>query len=192
MNIVPQDPSAEEAERFGASLWELRVPIHAYLARRSPTDADDLLVDVWVAAYTSRHTFDAARGDVRPWLFGVARNVLRAHLRRSRRPATPFRQRDTSGQDWEAVDERLDALSVAPELRAALAQVPPAEREVLLLVAWEGLSPTEAASVLGLRQGTARSRLHRARERLRVAMSERSTDDRTSEGQKGTGREGRR
>jgi RNA polymerase sigma-70 factor (ECF subfamily) len=67
---------------------------------------------------------------------------------------------------WQAVDQRLDAAALAPELRRALADLPAEERELLLLVSWEGLTPTEAAAVVGIPAGTARSRLHRARGRL--------------------------
>lgn len=72
--------------------------------------------------------------------------------------------------DWDAVDERLDAGALEHELRTALSALTDGERELLLLVAWEGLSPAEAASVLGLTAGAARSRLHRARARAQAAL----------------------
>ncbi len=70
-----------------------------------------------------------------------------------------------------AVDARLDAAALGPALRTALAELPAAERELLLLVAWENLTPTEAAQVLGIPAGTARSRLHRARQRMDERLS---------------------
>ncbi|GAA1596070.1 hypothetical protein GCM10009804_60770 [Kribbella hippodromi] len=72
----------------------------------------------------------------------------------------------TAGTDWSAVDARLDAVAAGNALRDALMALPEVERELLLLVAWEELSPSDAARVLGIPAGTARSRLHRARERL--------------------------
>lgn len=69
------------------------------------------------------------------------------------------------------MDQRLDAAALAPELRRALADLPAEERELLLLVSWEELTPTEAAAVVGIPAGTARSRLHRARGRLRARLA---------------------
>ena len=73
--------------------------------------------------------------------------------------------------DWAAVDARLDAAAVRPALQEALASLPPVERELLLLVGWEQLTPSEAAEVVGIPAGTARSRLHRARERMRERLA---------------------
>ena len=139
--------------------------VHAYLARRAPAAADDLLAEVWLAAYAARHRYDAGRGDVAGWLFGIARNVLLTHFRREKRVV------DTGAgppivDDWALVDARLDASAATQRLRSVLAAMPAEEREVLLLVAWEELTPTEAAGLLGIPAGTARSRLHRARARL--------------------------
>lgn len=144
--------------------------LHDYLARRAPTTADDLLAQVWLQAFTSRATYDPARGTPRTWLFGVARNVLAAHWRQDGRARTPLPRDEPVDDPWQAVDQRLDAAAVAPLIRDTLAQLPHVERELLLLVAWEQLTPTEAAAVVGVPAGTARSRLHRARTRLRAAL----------------------
>lgn len=143
--------------------------VHAYLARRAPQHADDLFSETWLEAFRSRHRYDAERGEAAAWVFGVARNVLLAHLRHAGRAtnvsgvlAAPEQPVD----EWDAVDRRLDAAGSSTALRTALAALPVEEREVLLLVAWEQLSPTEAAAVLGVPAGTARSRLHRARARI--------------------------
>jgi RNA polymerase sigma-70 factor (ECF subfamily) len=72
---------------------------------------------------------------------------------------------------WQAVDQRLDAAALAPALRTALADLPPEERELVLLISWEQLTPTEAAAAVGIPAGTARSRLHRARGRLRERLA---------------------
>jgi DNA-directed RNA polymerase specialized sigma24 family protein len=78
-----------------------------------------------------------------------------------------------AGHDpWPEVDTRLDAAARLPGLRRALAGLMSGDREVLLLVTWEGLTPAEAAVVLGIPQGTARSRLHRARAAMRQSMGE--------------------
>ena len=77
---------------------------------------------------------------------------------------------ETAWDPWDAVVDRLDAAARAGTLVGALRALPSAEREVLLLVAWEQLTPAQAAAVLGVPQGTARSRLHRARAALRLAL----------------------
>lgn len=138
--------------------------LYAYLARRDPAAAEDVLSEVWLAAYAGRAGYDPERGPARGWLFGIARNVLVTHLRRS--SVTSIGYADTDDLNWDDVDARIDAQRSAATLFAAIRQLPQAERELLLLVALDGLSPTEAGTALGIPAGTARSRLHRARTRL--------------------------
>ncbi|KUN51305.1 RNA polymerase subunit sigma [Streptomyces canus] len=143
--------------------------LHGYFARRMPGAADDLLAEAWLQAFAARRTFDPSRGSARGWLFGVARNVLAQHLRRAgRQEAVPGAE---ITDPWQAVDQRLDAAALAPALRRALAELPVEEREMLLLVSWEQLTPAEAAAAVGIPAGTARSRLHRARGRLRDRLA---------------------
>jgi len=142
--------------RHGAS-------VHAYLARRTGRqDADDLLGEVWLRAFRSRATYDHRCHDARPWLYGIARHVLLAHWRDGERLPAVVADTETS-DPWEDVDSRLDARAERGRLRKVLATLSPEEREVLLLVTWEHLTPSEVAVALGIPQGTARSRLHRAR-----------------------------
>lgn len=142
-------------------------PVHRYLSRRVGTAAaDDLLGDVFVAAVEARLRVQPhPSGSALPWLYGIAGNVLRAALRKreGHDPAYP-------GFDWDAVDARLDATALRAELRQALQVLTDAERELLLLVAWEGLTPAEAGESLGLTAVAARSRLHRARARAQEAL----------------------
>lgn len=155
---------------FEPLVQRLAPAIHAYLARRAPQAADELLSEVWLAAFGSRHTFDPDRGSARAWFFGIARHALLAHYRRTASPVVPHSS-ELADTDWATIDARLDAAAARPALRAALADLPSAEREVLLLVVWEQLTPSEAAEVLGVPAGTARSRLHRARDRMRERLS---------------------
>ena len=145
--------------------------VHAYLARRAGSQAaDDVMGEVWLQAFRSRDRFNTNWSDARPWLYGIARNALRAHWRSRYRG-----ERHThagSADPWEDVDVRLDAARRAPTLRAALAALPDKDLEVLLLVAWEQLSPTEAAVSLGVPAGTVRWRLHRARASLRRQLGD--------------------
>ena len=149
------------------------VAVHGFLARRAgPQAAADLLGEVWVRAFAGRGGYDPAHRDARPWLYGIARNVLRAHWR-ARRADGPAAEAATD--PWDDVVGRLDAAARAGTLAAALRTLPAAEREVLLLVAWEELTPAQAAAALGVPPGTARSRLHRARSALRLALKEETT-----------------
>ncbi|MFE6766482.1 RNA polymerase sigma factor [Streptomyces sp. NPDC057689] len=165
--------SAREPTAFEPLVARHSAALHGYLVRRAPAAADDLLSEVWLQAYAHRGTFDAARGSARGWLFGVARNVLSRHRQTAARAAAREEQQPdaVTADPWQAVDQRLDVASVAPELRRRLAELPSAERELLLLVAWEQLTPAEAAAAVGIPAGTARSRLHRARARLRDGLT---------------------
>ena len=150
------------------------VAVHGFLARRAGRQAaDDLLGEVWTRAFAGRAGFDSHRyQNARPWLYGIARNVLRAHWRA--RPPTPERPErgEHTADPWDQVIDRLDAAARARTLIGALHALPPEEREVLLLVAWEQLTPAQVAAVLGIPPGTARSRLHRARAALRPVLAE--------------------
>jgi RNA polymerase sigma-70 factor (ECF subfamily) len=127
--------------------------------------ADDLFGEVWLRAWRSRDSYDPHAGEVRPWLVGIARNQLRAHFRFSPR-ASP-KDLELPCDPWADTDDRLDASRVAIALGQALGALAEEYREILLLVAWEQLSPAEIAQALHLHPGTVRSRLHRARNTLR-------------------------
>jgi RNA polymerase sigma factor (sigma-70 family) len=158
------DAFVEVAQRHEAA-------VHAFLARRAGRQAaDDLLGEVWLRAFAARGGYDLTRADARPWLYGIARNVLRAHWSaRPDRGGVPVPQ---SVDPWDEVVDRLDSAVAVRALVSALQTLPEPERDVLLLVAWEQLTPAEAAAVLGVPQGTARSRLHRARATLRPLLKE--------------------
>jgi RNA polymerase sigma factor (sigma-70 family) len=150
--------------------------IHAYLLRRSSRDAaDDLLGEVFLRAYAAVTRYDQRWPDARPWLYGIARNVLREHRRQLREAGDGWLLVACLAPDedpWPDVDSRLDAAARVPSLHRALTMLAPVEREVLLLVTWEGLTPAEAAVALGIPQGTARSRLYRARAIMRQLLDE--------------------
>jgi RNA polymerase sigma-70 factor (ECF subfamily) len=118
--------------------------VHSYLARRAGQQtAEDLAGDVWLAAFNARRRFDTTVADALPWLFGIARNVLRSHWRvPGTGPLSPF---EPVHDPWPEVDDRLDAGCRRSVLRAALSTLAPVDREVLLLNAWEQLTPAEIA-----------------------------------------------
>jgi len=145
------------------------VAVHGFLSRRAGRQvADDLLGEVWTRAFAGRAGFDPAHADARPWLYGIARNVLRAHWRASRGDGRPGEE---VADPWDEVIDRLDSAAQAKPLISAVRALSAEERDVLLLVAWEQLTPAQAATVLGIPQGTARSRLHRARAALRPVLA---------------------
>jgi len=160
-------------EAFVEVVRRHEVAVHGYLARRAGRDAaGDLLGEVWVRAFGARGGYDPGFADARPWLYGIARNVLREHWRTTRRPHLPA---DPAADPWDEVVARLDYAAWTPALASALQALTPGDRDVLLLVAWEQLTPAEAALALGIPQGTARSRLHRARTVMRLALAEEGT-----------------
>jgi RNA polymerase sigma-70 factor (ECF subfamily) len=157
------------ADAFVEVVRRHEVAVHGFLARRAGQQAaDDLLGEVWVRAFAARGGYDPGHAGARPWLYGIARNVLRAHWRS--RPDTSAAAEETV-DPWDDVVDRLDSAAQARELTSALRALPAPERDVLLLVAWEQLSPAEVAAVLGVPQGTVRSRLHRARAALRPVLA---------------------
>lgn len=151
-------------------LFRLTYPILARYGRHrgvSGDDLQDLLADTYEVAW--RRFEDLPSGDEAvPWLIAVARNHLRNHRRRLQRdrgllarlgppqtstgPGTP-----DGAADWQAV-------------RRALSRLPSSDRELVLLVAWDELTPAQAAAVLGITPGAARTRLHRARSRLNAEL----------------------
>lgn len=161
--------SRTRPEKLGLLYERHAQAVYRYLGRRVGIDAaEDLLGDVFVAAVAARlRVRPHDSGSALPWLYGIAGNVVRSHRRRQLGHSLV---KDVTAVDWDAVDERLDAGARVSELRMALAGLTESEREVLLLVAWEGLSPTEAAEVLGLTAVAARSRLHRARTRAQATL----------------------
>lgn len=154
-----------------AVLYQRHAPaVFRFLARRAgPSAAEDLLSEVFVAALDARkRVVPHASGSALPWLYGIAANVLRRHLRCRARTGAVTRDLE---MDWDAVDARLDAEAQRSRLHTALEALSAGERELLLLVAWEGLSPTQAAEALGIGKVAARSRLHRARQRALHALA---------------------
>ena len=160
---------AGDGQAFMEVIARHEAAVGAYLARRAGREAaEDLLGDVWAAAFKYRGAYDQSFPEARPWLYTMALNRLR-HYWRSR-PAEDLVPDVTglaNGWDpWPAVDVRVDTRAV---LRAAVAGLRSEEREVLTLVAGEDLTVADAARVLGMPAGTARRLLHQARAALRNA-----------------------
>ncbi|MEV4257925.1 RNA polymerase sigma factor [Spirillospora sp. NPDC049652] len=166
--------SLREPESFAGIFDRYFDAIHGYAARRlGAAAADDVAAETFLIAFDRRGSYDLARPDARPWLYGIASNLI---ARRHRAEARQYRGLARTGPDGpaegpeERAADRLDASAARGPLAAALADLNDGDRDVLLLVAWADLTPQEAAEALGLPAGTARSRLHRARTRIRAAL----------------------
>ncbi len=146
--------------------------VQRFLARRvsDPHLAADLTADVFLEAIEACTRYRPDLGPPRAWLFGVARNVLAMHVRRGVREARAVSRiqgrRLLDTDSVQRIVERIDAEREARELMAALDDLDEGQRAVVELVAVDGLTPAEAAGVLGLTAVAVRVRLHRARRRL--------------------------
>jgi RNA polymerase sigma-70 factor (ECF subfamily) len=167
--------SLADPQAFTALFERHFAAIHRWLHRRVGAPlAEDLAAETFTRAFDRRADFDAAYADARPWLFGIAANLVHGHQRSELRRLRALAR----VQRWEAGSEdlavravtRADAAVAGPAVAAALAELRDEERDVLLLVAWAGLEYDEVARATGVPIGTVRSRLHRARRRLRAAL----------------------
>ena len=160
---------AERRERFEAIYRELYEPICGYALRRvrEPEDAAEVIAETFATLW---RRFDRCPQGVelRPWLFGVARRVV-ANQRRGERRRSALGERLFENLDRSAL-ERVDSEEYAGPLARAFASLSESDRELLSLVAWEGLTREELAVALGTSRAAVRLRLHRARKRLRAAL----------------------
>ncbi|WP_405404590.1 RNA polymerase sigma factor [Streptomyces sp. NBC_01104] len=137
--------------------------------------AADLTADVFVAALEAFAGYDSGRGTHLVWLYGIARNTVASHARKSAREreavAALSGRRLLDEQDVQRFEERIDAERAARELLTAHAVLSEPLRAVIDLVAVDGLTTKEAAKVLRISQATTRVRLHRARAALRAGRT---------------------
>ncbi|MET7751513.1 sigma-70 family RNA polymerase sigma factor [Micromonospora sp. NPDC005367] len=152
-----------------------------FVARRvdDPHLAADLTADVFLAVIESAGGYRPDRGSQIGWLFGVARNVVaderRRAARRLRVTGRMAGRRDLDADDLARIEERIDAESAARRTHRALSELPEETRALVELVAVDGLTVAEAATVLGLSPVAARVRLHRARRLVRAVLARPAT-----------------
>jgi RNA polymerase sigma factor (sigma-70 family) len=166
--------SRHEPETF-ALLFRRHAPkIQRYLARRiGPDAAEDVLAETFLVAFRRRDRYDRNRPDARPWLYGIAANLVGRHRRSEVRQLKALAR---TGVDpvvdvfTERSDARVAADAHKRQLAAALARLRAGHREALLLVTWAELTYEDAAVALGVPVGTVRSRINRARKALRDAL----------------------
>jgi len=160
----------EHKERFDTLYRSTRAKILAYALRRTPSaeDAADVVAETFTVAW--RRLDQVPAGDEAVlWLYGVARNVLHSEHRRRRRRSELVERvaQHVPERAWSALPRDEEGVVALMCLRA----LPEDERELLMLVAWEGLQPAAVARVLGCSPSTARVRIHRARRSLRQAIA---------------------
>jgi RNA polymerase sigma-70 factor (ECF subfamily) len=171
--------SLDDPDQFGVLFDRYFAEIHGYAARRIGRDAaDDVAAETFLTAFRSRRRFDAGRGTVRAWLYGIATNHMSAYHRQEERAYRFLRRAGETSERAPAEDaladrvvDRVAAGAVRHELAGALADLSRGDRDVLLLIALGGLSHGDVAAALGIPYGTVGSRLNRVRKKLRGLAS---------------------
>jgi RNA polymerase sigma-70 factor, ECF subfamily len=155
---------SSHVERFDSIYRAHHRAVLGYALRRAdPETAADVVSDTFLVAW---RRLEAVPDDAFPWLLGVARRTL-ANQRRAARRGDALGRRLRASQPPTVADQRT---TVDDTVLRALGSLSMADREVLSLVAWEGLTARQAATVLGVTAVAARVRLHRARRRLAAAL----------------------
>jgi RNA polymerase sigma-70 factor (ECF subfamily) len=170
------ESSWREPERF-AVLFDRHAPhIYRYLARRAGRQvADDLVAETFLAAFAKRDRYDLGHPDARPWLYGIATNLVGQHRREQARQdritqAAAVAEPEVPGHA-DRVAANVTAQAMRTLLAEALAALSAGDRDVLLLIAWEQLTYQEVSRALAIPVGTVQSRLHRARTKVRQVLA---------------------
>ncbi len=165
---------AVDLSRFTGVYERYAAEIHRYIAGRlGPDAADDLMAETFLQAFRGRDRYDPARAGVRPWLYGIATNLIG---RQRRAEVRFYKAIARTGVDpavespMESVTDRLSAEGMRRDLAAALSRLNAGERDVLVLVAAGGLGYEEVAQALGVAVGTVSSRMNRARKKMRAML----------------------
>jgi RNA polymerase sigma factor (sigma-70 family) len=163
--------SLVDPECFGVLAERHFNEVFRYLARRVGRDvAQDLGAETFVVAFSARNRYDTSRADARPWLFGIATNLIRRHRRSELRMLAAYARSvppDRSDEAAEELTTHLDHAALLARVAAAFAQLEPDQRDALYLIAIEGLNYADVAEALAVPVGTVHSRVARARANLR-------------------------
>lgn len=171
---VAAGPGEPPGEADFTRLYERDYPnIVRYLLRRGAQDtAADLAAETFAIVWQRRDQWRDLPADRQTaWVYGVARKVLANALRSGRRAAGLLErvaQNDPDRQGQAGAGDHSELIVEQLAVGRAFARLSEADRELIRLVAWDGLSPVQIADVLGTRVGTVNTRLHRARQRLKA------------------------
>lgn len=175
--VLQEEEVAERDALFRTLVQAHGVRLHRFIIKNigHSTDAEDLAQQAFLEAVRSYQTFKG-QSELSTWLYGIAMNLVRNHLSRA-----PHRRYDF-GSDEELAELATDSPTPAQKLeqtehmrhlQSALAELPQAMREILLMVGVDELSYEDAAALLTVPVGTVRSRLSRARTALRAKLEAR-------------------
>lgn len=147
--------------------------VHGYIRKRvGGSLVDDLASQTFLIAFDNRAKYDGARPNARPWLLGIATNLIHGKHRQEQRQLRAYGRAgaESDVDPLEGIEARADAKRLRPQLAAVLAALPKDEVDALLLFAWAELSYEEIAEALELPIGTVKSRLSRSRRRIREQL----------------------
>ena len=181
--------ASRQPDLFGIVFDRHFATIHRYLERRVGRDgADELSSEVFRIAFEQRTRFRAVHQSALPWLYGLATNLALKRWRGDARHSRALGRLEAESRvgessDVDGADDRLAATASRARILDALAQLAAADRDVVVLVAWEELSYEEVATALDIPLGTVRSRLNRARRVLREHLPDFGNEPVTVDGQ---------
>lgn len=141
----------------------------AWRFSRSFATAEDITQDTFVTLLLEARRYRSDRGPVRNWLLGIARNLALRQFRKVSRELPLDLETEASRGEGQTLP--ADALAREFDMQAAIGSLPPLNREVLILFEYEGLTLSEIAELTGVELAAVKSRLHRARERLRLLLA---------------------
>jgi RNA polymerase sigma-70 factor (ECF subfamily) len=164
---------AGDARAFAVLYERHRARLFSYLVRllRDHHLAEDLLQETFVRVFRGRGQYEAS-GHFLPWLFSIARRLVIDHYRRGRVRWDEEPGASESVAASDRTDHRAEAGELLARVDRALAQLPPAQREVILLSRVAGMDATEIARIIGSTPGAVRVALHRALRRLGALIGE--------------------
>ncbi|GHH34267.1 RNA polymerase sigma factor [Lentzea cavernae] len=175
--LTPEVAAAVLDEAALLELYESTAErLHRYVARRvGPDTAQDVVSESFLVLWDQRAGQPYDADSVRAWLYGVATNLLRGHVRAEERKLRAWSKEHAARTDEADIGDRVSAATdagvLAGQLTAWLAELRIEEREVLLLHAWADFSPAEIATALDVPVATVRTRLHCGRARLRTRLA---------------------
>jgi RNA polymerase sigma factor (sigma-70 family) len=169
--------SVRDADAFTELFERHWDSLYRFCRNRVGSAGEDIAAEAFRVAFDRRKRYDARYSDARPWLFGIATNLLRDHFRTARREESKL-TRSAALDALSHTDAELNGLErqlLGPHLANALQGIPAADRDALLLLAWADLDYEQIAQALDIPLGTVRSRIHRARQRVREHLQ--ASDD---------------
>ena len=159
---------------FGELYDRHATAIYKYAARAGDFAAEDVTAETFMVAWEHLDSYDTSRDDARPWLFGIATNLLREHHRAEAKvlkTAAKTASREAIADDSDRIATEVDAKIATGQIAQVLRDMAAIDRETLLLYAWADLTYEGIAQATGVPVGTVRSRLNRARQTLRAQFN---------------------